>query len=171
VNAQRRSPTTPPSFGFLGFRGRPEPQKSETQHANLTWSVILMPLSRRDVLRSTAAGGLGIILAGSAGAVAGPAAAQAPCPAGYGPLLPDPRGLLALPKGFSYRIVAEAGVTALESGHPTPGEMRHHEHRGRTHRGQDPRVRQPRGHGRELRGRRDAVAHVADLRGDRTARG
>ena len=28
---------------------------------------------------------------------------------GYGPLLPDPRGILSLPKGFAYRIISEAG--------------------------------------------------------------
>jgi secreted PhoX family phosphatase len=39
---------------------------------------------------------------------------------GYGPLLPDPKGLLALPAGFSYRIVTHSGVTKLESGEFTP---------------------------------------------------
>ncbi|MGH3897373.1 MAG: alkaline phosphatase PhoX, partial [Pseudonocardiaceae bacterium] len=46
------------------------------------------------------------------------AAAQA---VGYGPLVPDPAGRLALPEGFRYAIVTEAGETTLESGHKTPG--------------------------------------------------
>ena len=28
---------------------------------------------------------------------------------GYGPLVPDPQGLLDLPAGFSYRVVSELG--------------------------------------------------------------
>ena len=36
---------------------------------------------------------------------------RAPPVTGYGPLVPDPAGILALPPGFSYRIVAQAGVT------------------------------------------------------------
>ena len=30
---------------------------------------------------------------------------------GDGPLIDDPDGLLALPKGFEYKIVAQSGVT------------------------------------------------------------
>ncbi|MEW9552781.1 alkaline phosphatase PhoX [Nonomuraea sp. NPDC050783] len=81
------------------------------------------PVSRRSFLGRTAAGGLGIALAGSVEAIAGPAAfAAGRSPAGYGPLVPDPAGVLALPAGFSYRIVAESGVTLLESGEPTPSD-------------------------------------------------
>ncbi|MEN3533944.1 alkaline phosphatase PhoX [Microbispora sp. ZYX-F-249] len=84
-------------------------------------------LSRRDLIRSAAAGGLGIAIAGSIEAIAGPAAAQAAQAGigkttGYGPLVADPAGLLALPKGFSYKIVAQAGKTVLESGEPTPSD-------------------------------------------------
>ena len=39
---------------------------------------------------------------------------------GYGPLIEDPAGILALPAGFSYQVVARAGVTTLETGEPTP---------------------------------------------------
>ncbi|GAA3092094.1 alkaline phosphatase PhoX [Streptosporangium carneum] len=84
------------------------------------------PISRRDLLRSGAAGGLGIAIIGSVEAIAGPAAAQAAQTglkaAGYGPVIPDPAGLLALPRGFSYKIVAQAGKTLLESGEPTPSD-------------------------------------------------
>ncbi|SBT44526.1 alkaline phosphatase PhoX [Micromonospora auratinigra] len=82
------------------------------------------PLSRRALLRTGAAGGLGIVVAGNLEAIAGPAAARAACrPAvGYGELVEDPAGLLALPPGFSYTIVAQAGVTTLESGQATPSD-------------------------------------------------
>ncbi|WP_024759624.1 alkaline phosphatase PhoX, partial [Streptomyces exfoliatus] len=39
---------------------------------------------------------------------------------GYGPLVADPEGILALPAGFSYRVVTHSGVTRLESGEFTP---------------------------------------------------
>ncbi|MGP3975353.1 alkaline phosphatase PhoX [Streptomyces sp. 8N114] len=80
-------------------------------------------LSRRDVLRTSAFGGLGFVVAGSVDAIAAPAAGAITRRAGgYGELVPDPAGLLSLPKGFSYRIVAEAGATKLESGEPTPSD-------------------------------------------------
>lgn len=41
---------------------------------------------------------------------------------GYGPLIDDPKGLLALPKGFSYKVVTHAGVTKMESGEFTPNK-------------------------------------------------
>lgn len=79
---------------------------------------------RRDVLRTGALAGFGIAISGSLEAIAGPAAAQAAWrPAvGYGDLIPDPAGLLSLPPGFRYRIVAQAGQTVLESGQPTPSD-------------------------------------------------
>lgn len=75
-----------------------------------------MSVSRRNLLRGAAAT---IMIAGSVEAIANPAAAST---VGYGPLVPDPNGLLALPQGFSYKIVAEAGKTLLESGEPTPSD-------------------------------------------------
>ncbi|TNC24560.1 alkaline phosphatase PhoX [Amycolatopsis alkalitolerans] len=79
-----------------------------------------MALTRRDLLRT---GALGIVVAGSVEAIAAPVAvAQTRRQAGYGALVDDPAGLLALPKGFSYRVVAEAGVTKLDSGEPTPSD-------------------------------------------------
>jgi len=80
-----------------------------------------LPVSRRDLLRAGTLGGLGIAISGSVEAIAGPAAAHAPV-AGYGALVPDPAGLLSLPPGFSYKIVAQAGATLLETGQPTPGD-------------------------------------------------
>ncbi len=39
---------------------------------------------------------------------------------GYGALLPDPKGILALPAGFSYKVITHSGVTKLETGEYTP---------------------------------------------------
>ncbi|UNO44257.1 alkaline phosphatase PhoX [Streptomyces sp. MST-110588] len=107
-----------------------------------------MPLTRRDFAARSALAGAGIALTGSTGVLAtAPGALGAPLPQGtetdprtpgaardasgahrprlgYGPLIPDPRGILALPAGFSYEIITRAGVTRLESGEPTPS---HHD--------------------------------------------
>ncbi len=81
-------------------------------------------LSRRGFLGGTAATGLGIAFAGSIDAVAGTAAnAAARTSSGYGPLVPDPAGILALPRGFSYRVLATSGVSRLEDGSLTPADM------------------------------------------------
>ncbi|MFI1967565.1 Tat pathway signal sequence domain protein [Streptomyces cinnamoneus] len=84
-----------------------------------------MSLSRREFAKRSAATGAGVALAGSVGVLAsapGALAAQpgAGRPPGYGPLLADPAGLLALPAGFTYRVVTRTGVTRLESGESTP---------------------------------------------------
>jgi len=79
-------------------------------------------LSRRTVLSRSAAG-LGIALTGSLNGLFGTSASAAGRRvAGYGPLVDDPAGLLSLPEGFSYTVVAQSGVTRLESGEPTPGD-------------------------------------------------
>ena len=79
-------------------------------------------LSRRTVLSRSAAG-LGLALTGSLNGLFGTTASAAgPGSAGYGPLIPDPAGILALPEGFTYKIIAQSGVTRLESGEPTPGD-------------------------------------------------
>lgn len=91
-----------------------------------------MSLTRRDFARSTAVSGAGVVLAGSVGALAtapqalaatdldGAEDAHGHPGIGYGPLFPDPDGILALPEGFSYRVVTYSGRTRLESGEPTP---------------------------------------------------
>ncbi|MET8610696.1 alkaline phosphatase PhoX [Streptomyces misionensis] len=99
-----------------------------------------MSLTRRDFARTSALTGAGIALAGSVGALATAPNAlastetdtahagrgDAPEPGhghpgvGYGPLLSDPEGILALPAGFSYEIVTYSGRTRLESGEFTP---------------------------------------------------
>ncbi|MQY12333.1 hypothetical protein SRB5_24660 [Streptomyces sp. RB5] len=91
-----------------------------------------MSFSRRDFVQRSATAGAAIavaggtgILASAPGALAGEAAApghaKGHAAPGYGPLLPDPDGILALPAGFSYRVLTHAGVTRLESGEATPG--------------------------------------------------
>ncbi|WP_374983618.1 alkaline phosphatase PhoX [Streptomyces fradiae] len=81
-----------------------------------------MSLSRREF---TAATGAALALTGAVGALGtAPGAVAAPPERGggrgYGPLLDDPAGVLALPAGFSYRILTHSGVTRLESGEFTP---------------------------------------------------
>jgi secreted PhoX family phosphatase len=83
-------------------------------------------LSRRSFINRSAASGLGIALIGSVETIFGAGEADAggrgKLP-GYGPLIDDSAGILALPAGFSYTVIAEAGVTTLESGEPTPGSQ------------------------------------------------
>lgn len=93
-----------------------------------------MSLTRRDFARQSAFTGAGVALAGTVGALAtAPNAlastetesateesAAAHGGVGYGPLLPDPDGILALPAGFKYRIITYSGRTKLESGEFTP---------------------------------------------------
>lgn len=79
-------------------------------------------LSRRTMLARSASAGLGIALSGSIPGLLGTAEARWLREAGYGPLVPDPAGILSLPEGFSYTIVAQAGVTTLASGEPTPND-------------------------------------------------
>jgi secreted PhoX family phosphatase len=79
------------------------------------------PMSRRDFIRRSAVTGAGVFLVGGIEVLlTAPAAAAAPGAIGYGPLVPDPAGRLALPSGFSYTVVTHAGVTTLDSGEPTP---------------------------------------------------
>ena len=81
-------------------------------------------ISRRTMLNRSAAA-LGIALAGNLEGLFGDNVMQASAhgrPAGYGPLVDDPNGLLSLPKGFRYTIVAQSGGTTLESGQPTPSD-------------------------------------------------
>ena len=85
-----------------------------------------MSVARRSVLRGAAAGAAGVGFA-TVGAVpslaeAAPSSHHGPFPEHrpFPPLLDDPKGVLALPPGFKYRIVTQAGQTKLTSGQPTP---------------------------------------------------
>jgi secreted PhoX family phosphatase len=79
-------------------------------------------VSRRSLLTRSASAGVGIVLSGSIPGLFGTAQAKRGGAVGYGPLIPDPAGVLSLPQGFSYRIVAKSGATLLESGEPTPDD-------------------------------------------------
>ena len=62
-----------------------------------------MALTRRDLIR-TGALGAGALALGNVGALfTAPGASMAAVTGGYGRILPDPAGLLDLPKGFRYR--------------------------------------------------------------------
>jgi secreted PhoX family phosphatase len=80
-------------------------------------------VSRRTLLTRSASAGAGIVLAGSIPGLFGSVAVgKHGHEVGYGPLVPDPAGILSLPKGFSYKIVARSGTTLLETGEPTPDD-------------------------------------------------
>lgn len=73
-----------------------------------------MTVSRRSLL----AAGSGIAFSGALGALFTSQAGASRREHGYGPLLPDPHGLLDLPAGFSYRVLSRAGGP-LRSGEGT----------------------------------------------------
>ncbi len=83
-----------------------------------------MPLSRRDLLTRGGAAGLGIVLAGSTDVVFGRTAGAAPVnPASRGAqLVPDPKGVLDLPRGFRYTVLSEAGQPLKSGGGAVPGK-------------------------------------------------
>ncbi len=58
---------------------------------------------------------------GATGSAASSGGAVPPAP-GYGPLVDDPQGLLSLPEGFRYRVLAREGATRLDSGEPAPSD-------------------------------------------------
>ncbi|MBZ6471827.1 alkaline phosphatase PhoX [Streptomyces griseocarneus] len=128
-----------------------------------------MGFSRREFAKRSALAGAGVALTGSVGALAsapgalaaepdaaGPDAAR-PGRLGYGPLRPDPAGLLALPAGFSYRVVTRTGVTRLESGESTPS------HHDGTAAFEGPRGRTLLVNNHELRGPRSGWKHPVPL--------
>src|SRR5882672_2340067 len=88
-----------------------------------------MAVSRRQLLAGGAAG-VGLAVAGTVPSLSTPAGASVPAHRHDGggrpfpPLVEDPDGILALPDGFSYRIVARAGDTDLDDGvGKTPGRQ------------------------------------------------
>ncbi|MEU0333893.1 alkaline phosphatase PhoX [Streptomyces sp. NPDC006193] len=69
-----------------------------------------MSATRRQVLAGASALGAGIAFTGALSELfAGTAAAQDLGRTGYGPLVPDPHGLLDLPKGFRYTVLSREG--------------------------------------------------------------
>jgi uncharacterized protein len=77
--------------------------------------------NRRDFLKLSGSASLGFLglfsFVNSPALSAARAAGAAP---GYGPLLPDPKGILNLPKGFSYQIISKKGDT-MNDGLLVPG--------------------------------------------------
>ncbi|MFF4252618.1 alkaline phosphatase PhoX [Streptomyces sp. NPDC001663] len=69
-----------------------------------------MSATRRQILARSGALGAGIAFTGALSELfAGTAAAQPLGHTGYGPLVPDPNGLLDLPKGFHYKVLSREG--------------------------------------------------------------
>ncbi|KUN40165.1 Tat pathway signal sequence domain protein [Streptomyces longwoodensis] len=84
-----------------------------------------MSATRRQLLARTGAVGAGIVFGGAlAELFAGTAAAQPLGRTGYGPLVPDPDGLLDLPKGFRYRVLSREGDPLRSGEGPVPS---HHD--------------------------------------------
>lgn len=80
-----------------------------------------MSATRRQVLARSGALGIGITFAGSLSELfAGTAAAQTLGHTGYGPLVPDPKGLLDLPEGFRYRVLSREGDRLRSGEGPVP---------------------------------------------------
>ncbi|MGP4023939.1 alkaline phosphatase PhoX [Actinomadura sp. 3N407] len=109
-----------------------------------------MSVTRRGVVKGGAAGALSIALAGSLdGIFQTSAGADTGEAYGYGPLVPDPKGVLDLPKGFSYKSLSKEG-DPISDGVVVPGHqdgMASFRARG------DGRGHGDRGHGRGGRGR------------------
>jgi secreted PhoX family phosphatase len=70
------------------------------------------PLSRRQFVARAAAAGVAVSVAGSVEALftSEPALGTSGPKVGYGPLVPDPNGMLDLPSGFSYKILSREGT-------------------------------------------------------------
>jgi len=79
---------------------------------------VTISVSRREFIGGSAATGIGFAFAGSGSldAFARPVAPSPRTASGYGPLVNDPAGLLALPAGFSYTVLAKTGVTRTRDG-------------------------------------------------------
>jgi len=77
--------------------------------------------SRRQLLAGSGALGIGIAFSGALSELfTGTAAAQNLGHSGYGPLVPDPKGLLDLPKGFRYRVLSREGDQLRSGGGRVP---------------------------------------------------
>ncbi|MEV7246144.1 alkaline phosphatase PhoX [Streptomyces sp. NPDC093248] len=80
-----------------------------------------MSATRRQVLARASAVGAGIAFTGALSELfAGTAFARSPGDTGYGPLVPDPNGLLDLPKGFRYTVLSREGDQLRSGEGPVP---------------------------------------------------
>lgn len=97
------------------------PEIDGSSTAGHSKAVDSSPASRRQVLARTGALGAGIAFTGALSELfAGTAAAQELGHSGYGPLVPDPKGLLDLPKGFRYRVLSREGDPLRSGEGPVP---------------------------------------------------
>lgn len=83
-----------------------------------------MTVSRRQLLGRVVGAGAGVVVAGYVGALfaAQPASGIAGPSVGYGPLIPDPDGVLDLPRGFRYSVLSREG-TVRPDGLPVPSRF------------------------------------------------
>ncbi|MCB5906618.1 alkaline phosphatase PhoX [Streptomyces pinistramenti] len=80
-----------------------------------------MSATRRQILTRTGALGVGIAFTGSFSELfAGTATARGMGRHGYGPLVPDPDGLLDLPAGFRYTVLSREGDPLVSGGGKVP---------------------------------------------------
>jgi uncharacterized protein len=75
-------------------------------------------ISRRTLIATATVTGFGLALTGSREAFARPNPRTPGEATGYGPLVPDIRGVLSLPVGFSYVVVAQSGMTTTDDVDP-----------------------------------------------------
>lgn len=87
-----------------------------------------MTISRRAFIRNGTLAGVGVVAsAGFLDLLTASGAPAAPS-GGYGPLVPDPDGLVDLPRGFSYRVLAKggpgwtSGYSTYDDGTKVPGD-------------------------------------------------
>ena len=80
-----------------------------------------LPLSRRRFLGAAAAASAAFAGLARFDSTAARAASPATTPFGFGPLIPDPDGILDLPGGFTYRILSRAGQM-MDDGLLLPGK-------------------------------------------------
>lgn len=76
-----------------------------------------MLADRRQILRATGSAFAALAAAGCANR--GGSLAAIPAGDDYGPLLPDPQGILDLPRGFTYRVISALG-DAMDDGGTVP---------------------------------------------------
>jgi secreted PhoX family phosphatase len=81
-----------------------------------------MSVSRRQLLAGTGAVGAGIAVTGAVEQLFAGGASAAPTGGrdGYGPLVPDPKGLLDLPRGFRYSVLSREGEPLRSGEGPVP---------------------------------------------------
>ncbi|MFD3334506.1 alkaline phosphatase PhoX [Streptomyces sp. NPDC058700] len=80
-----------------------------------------MSATRRQILSRTGASAVGIAFTGAFSELFAGSAAAAGSRDGYGPLVPDPAGLLDLPAGFRYKVLSRQGEPLRSGEGQVPG--------------------------------------------------